>query len=86
MWPDCIFGDNAPRLNDASGLPEGAEPVLIQAFIPDPAIKDFNEPILTWFARSEALHECASAPRPVKHGDGCELCAIIADNELRLSV
>ena len=85
MWPGSIVGD-MPHFNDASGLLVGAEPLPIQVYILDPATKGFNDPILTWFAPLNEPRGDASAPRPVKHGDGCVLCAIIADNELRLSV
>ena len=60
--------------------------MLIQAPIPDPDIKGFNDPIRTWFARLDEEQAGASAPQPVEHGDGCVLCAFVADNDVRIAV
>ena len=82
MWPVAVV-IMSPFFGDVLRFPEGREQAFIQTFIPHAAIEGFAEAVLRRLAWLNELQIDAASLRPVKHCQGSELGAVVADNELR---
>ena len=54
MWADGVVVD-PPRLDDAPGFAEPVEQVLIETFVPKPAVERLDERILRWLAGGDIV-------------------------------
>ena len=78
-----VFWRYSSFANAVRCLSQRRKQVFVQALVPYATIKRLDKAVLARFSGFDKLKGDASAPRPVKHGDECVRCAIIADNEIQ---
>lgn len=66
-----------PLFKDASGFGQGHEDILVQAFIPQPAVETFHETLICRFPWSAVLQAHAMFLRPFIQGPASELRTIV---------
>ena len=71
---------NAPVLDDLSGLIEAHEPVLVQAFIAESAVKAFHVAVIDRFPWPNKLKLDPAFIRPSVKGVADKLRAVIDDD------
>ena len=68
-----VFG--APPFDDPAGLSEAVEQVLIQAFVPEPAVEALDEGVLHRLSWRDVMPLDAGFVGPGEHGIRGEWCA-----------
>ena len=71
-----------PGLDDLAGIVEIEEPVLVEAFIPEPPVEAFDEGVLCWLARLDEVEpnygkEIRRVMAALKDGEQKKLIAML---------
>lgn len=72
-----------PGFGDGSGFLEAGEPVLVQAFIPEPAVEAFAGPVLHGFPRLDEVVVDATLMAPLVEGPARELRPVVRQYLIR---
>src|SRR6187200_1419654 len=79
MWPAAVVVET-PSLDDPAGVGEIKEPVLVEAFIAEPAVEAFNEGILGRLAEVDEVEPDTVAPSPLVERLADHLGAVVHDD------
>ena len=70
----------APRRHQIAGMVQVIEQVLIQVFVPHPAIEAFDKAVLHRFARRNVMPFNFAIFLPFQHRIGCQFRAVVLDH------
>lgn len=73
-----------PVFDNLPGMSIVGEQVLIQAFIPQPAVEAFHEDVLHWLARCDVVPFDPDVLLPSEYVVGGQLSAVIGDHHARI--
>ena len=74
-----------PCFDRFSCMSEAAEEMLIEAFVSQPAVEAFDEPVLHGLARLNVMPFDLALLLLLKNGVRCQLRAVVADDHARVA-
>ena len=79
MWAVVVEVD-APCRHQIAGMAQSVEEVLVQAFVPHPAIKGLHKAILHWFARRDVMPVNLPVLLPLQDRIRSQFGSVVADH------
>src|SRR3978361_1387138 len=79
MWAFSVVVD-PPCFNDSPCRGQAAEQVLVKAFIPEPTVEAFHEPVLLRLARRDVVPQHRSLLLPPQDRVRRQLRAVVTDH------
>ena len=76
----------SPGFDEMPSVSEALKHMLVQTFVPDPAVKALGKSVLSRLARRDVVPFDAMFLRPHKNGATGQLRAVVADDAMRLAV
>jgi len=74
-----------PARDDLAGMAVAPEQMLVQTFIPQPAVERFNEAVLHRFTRGDVVSLDAARLLPLKNGVRRQLGAVVRDHHAEIT-
>jgi len=69
-----------PCFDDPAGRGQAAEQVLIEAFVAEPAVEGFHDPVRLGLAQRDVVPRHPATVASFEHSAGGHLCTVLADN------